>query len=56
MRTKGTSIIFSFGKNGGFYFYRGWMIRLCLGRFAITIIPEDIDNTFEHLVPHRRKQ
>lgn len=56
IKYKGISIIFSFGKSRGFYFYRGWATRLCLGRFAITIIPEDIDDTFERLMPHRRKK
>ena len=55
-KNKGISIIFSFGKYGGFYFYRRWATRICFGWFAITFIPEDIDDTFERLISHRRKK
>jgi len=43
------SIILSFGKWGGFYFHRGYTTRPCLGWFAITLVPEDIDNIFNRL-------
>lgn len=50
MRTKGISFIFSFGGYGGFYFYHKWATRICFGWIAVTIIPEDIDNTFERII------
>lgn len=37
------TIMFSFGKYGGFYFSRGFTWRLCLGWMAITLIPSDDD-------------
>lgn len=43
------SIIFSFGSYGGFYLRWGYMKRLCLGWFAITITPFDIDDMFGRL-------
>ena len=41
----GGSLIFSWGKYGGFYIaYRErFMKRICLGWFAITYLPEDFD-------------
>lgn len=47
---RGASIILSFGENGGLYLHRGFATRLCIGRFAITIIPEDIDATLHRLI------
>lgn len=41
------SILFSFGKYGGFYFRWGYTKRLCLGWFAITFCPFDIDEVFD---------
>jgi len=44
------SIIFSVGRRcGGFYFFRGYTTRLCLGWLAITFVPEDIDTVFIRL-------
>jgi hypothetical protein len=37
------SIIFSFGKFGGFYYFRGNTIRICIGWMAVTILFKDID-------------
>lgn len=40
----GYSIIFSYGKYGGFYRKSyGYFKRICLGWIAFTYIPEDID-------------
>ena len=44
------SLIFSFGKFGGFYFRWGYMKRVCLGWFAITFCPFDIDDLFDKVV------
>lgn len=41
------AIIISIGKYGGFYFYRGAGLRLCLGWVAVTIIMEDGDDVLE---------
>jgi len=38
------TISFSWGRYGGFYFYRGFSTRLCLGWFALTFIPAEIDD------------
>jgi hypothetical protein len=35
------SILFSFGRWGGFYRFNGFTKRLCLGWIAITFIPLD---------------
>ena len=40
------TIIFSFGRYGGFYCSRG---RLCLGWMAITVLLFDIDDVLEKL-------
>ena len=37
------TIAISFGKYGGFYLFRGYTKRLCLGWMAITYFPCDID-------------
>jgi hypothetical protein len=51
MKTNGFSLVFSFGKYGGFYYhYKGYTARLCLGWMAITFIPEDIDLLFGKLI------
>ena len=42
-RGEEVSIILSFGKWGGFYWFNGYTKRLCLGWFAITFIPQDYD-------------
>ena len=44
------SIVVSFGRWGGLYFYRGYTIRLCLGFFAITVFPADIDELLDELL------
>lgn len=49
------SIILSIGRWGGVYvFFRGYSLRPCLGRIALTILPEDIDVVLERL-RHRQK-
>lgn len=37
------TIAISFGAYGGFYFYRGYSIRICLGWVALTYLPRDLD-------------
>lgn len=37
----------SWGANGGFYFNKGYCVRLCLWRVAITYIPRDLDAVLE---------
>ncbi len=37
------TVSISWGEYGGFYFYRGYSTRLCLGWVAFTYIPSDID-------------
>lgn len=44
--SRGLSVICSFGKWGGFYVYRGFSTRICLGWMALTYIPTDIDLLF----------
>jgi len=39
---KGT-IALSWGKYGGFYYYSDYKTRFCLGYFAITYYPIDLD-------------
>ena len=39
----GGTIALSWGKYGGFYLYRGFSKRLCLGWIALTYVPQDID-------------
>lgn len=39
----GLSLIVSWGKYGGWYYRKGYTRRLCLGRLALTILPDDID-------------
>lgn len=34
----------SWGDYGGFYFYRGYTSRLCLGWIAFTYLPLEIDD------------
>jgi hypothetical protein len=44
------SLILSWGEYGGFYYRKGKATtRLCLGRIAITYMPEDIDDVFKRL-------
>lgn len=43
------TIAFSVGKYGGFYAYRGYTTRLCLGWFAVTFFPDDIDDLLRRL-------
>ena len=40
----GGTILLSWGKYGGFYFYSGYTKRLCLGYIAITYFPIEIDD------------
>lgn len=47
---KGRTISISCGKWGGFYIHRGYTSRICLGFFAITYIPRDLDEVLEYLV------
>jgi len=45
------SLIFSWGKYGGFYYKKGKSsTRICLGYIAITYMPEDIDDVFKRLL------
>ena len=34
----------SWGEYGGFYFYRGFTTRLCIGKLAFTYLPLEIDD------------
>ena len=38
------TFMLSFGKWGGFYWYRGFGRRLCLGWLVLTWLPADIDD------------
>lgn len=38
------SFCISWGKYGGFYMFRGYTKRLCLGWIAFTYIPDEIDD------------
>lgn len=38
------TIAINWGKYGGFYFRNRYTIRLCLGWFAITYFPCDLDD------------
>jgi len=38
------SLIFSVGRWGGVYVHRGFGVRICVGFFAITLLPCDIDD------------
>jgi len=38
------SLTLSWGKYGGFYFFRGFSKRLCLGWISLTYFPDEIDN------------
>jgi hypothetical protein len=40
------TVILSVGRWGGIYIHRGYSCRLCLGFFAVTVLPCDIDTTF----------
>lgn len=50
------SLNFSFDKHsGGFYFYKRYAIRLCLGHFAITYIPNiDFDEILEKYIKYNQ--
>jgi hypothetical protein len=48
------SFIVNFGRYGGFYFYRGYGIRLCLGWVAFTILPGDFDELITELNDMKR--
>lgn len=37
------NIFFSVGRYGGVYFYRGFAWRICIGWFAVTVVPMDDD-------------
>lgn len=41
-RVHGT-LALSWGRYGGFYVHRGEMWRVCLGRVALTYVPNEID-------------
>lgn len=41
------TIVINWGKYGGFYFNKGYTIRLCLGWVAITYFPYDLDEVLE---------
>lgn len=45
------TFMISFGHYGGFYFHKDFSIRLCLGWVAFTILPADIDDIFDRLLP-----
>jgi hypothetical protein len=49
LREKGFSIVFSFGKNGGFYIHSGYTKRICLWCVAITYFPRDLDEIFNEI-------
>lgn len=44
------SLVFSVGKWGGFYIRINYCVRICVGFFAITLIPADIDVLLEIFV------
>lgn len=48
------SVILSFGAWGGVYVHLGWMKRICLGWFALTFMPGDIDDVLRGLVNKAR--
>jgi hypothetical protein len=50
MKKKGGSLCFSWGDYGGFYFHRSYTMRLCLGWFAITYFPLEIDIIINNLI------
>lgn len=41
------TLMFSVGKWGGFYFYRRFSWRVCLGWFAFTWFPADFDDKID---------
>jgi len=43
------SIIINWGKYNGFYYYSDGFKKIGLGKFAITYLPKDIDETFKKL-------
>ncbi len=44
------SLVFSWGKYGGFYFFRGYTKRLCLGWIAFTYIPKDLNEVLNEKI------
>jgi len=48
------TIAISFGKYGGFYIYRGYMPRICLGWMAITIMKFDFDVFLEKMLVEKK--
>ena len=49
------SVVFSVGKWGGFYVFFGYTKRVCLGWFAITFFPRDIDEIFNQCLEKAAK-
>lgn len=45
----GGALSVSWGKWGGFYWRRGFCLRLCLGWIAMTYIPRDLDKVIQWL-------
>lgn len=43
------TFMLSIGRWGGFYRYRGFGLRLCLGWVALTWLPADIDDLLDAL-------
>jgi len=50
MKTKGFSLVFSFGSYGGFNYYSGYTKRLCLGWVAFYYFPEDIEDILQDVL------
>lgn len=45
------SVIFAVGAWGGFYWHRGYTIRVCLGWVSISYFPHDIDDVLAVALP-----
>ena len=43
------SLVLSWGRWGGFYIYRGYTKRICLGWVALTFVPEEFEDLCERL-------
>ncbi len=44
------SITIHWGKSGGIYYSSGYFKKLCLGRLAITYVPEDFDEVVKKMI------
>jgi hypothetical protein len=46
----GGTLSVSWGRWAGFYWHRGYCLRLCLGWIALTYLPRDLDNLLHDLM------